>query len=73
MYALLVMAAAEGGEESSKSLFYIAGGLLAIWAIALGAYGLSRPDFPTEGAARGVMGVSALLVLAAVAASIVSG
>jgi hypothetical protein len=72
MHALL-LAAAEAGEESSKSLFYIAGGLLAIWAIALGAYGLSRPDFPTEGAARGVMGVSALLVLAAVAASIVSG
>ena len=73
MYALLVMAAAEGGEESSKTIFYVAGGLLAIWAIALGAYGLSRPDFPAEGAARGIMGISALLVLAAVAASIVSG
>ena len=73
MHALLVMAAAEGGEESSKSLFYIAGGLLAIWAVALGAYGLSRPDFPSDGAARGIMGVSALLVLAAITASIVTG
>jgi hypothetical protein len=72
MHALLV-AAAEGGEESSKGLFYFAGGLLAIWAVALGAYGLSRPDFPSDGAARGIMGVSALLVLAAVAASIVTG
>ena len=72
MHAFLV-AAAEGGEESSKSLFYIAGGLLAIWAVALGAYGLSRPDFPSDGAARGIMGVSALLVLAAIAASIVTG
>jgi len=72
MHALLVFAA-EAGEESSQGLFYIAGGLLAIWAIALGAYGLSRPDFPTEGAARGVMGISALLVLAAVAASIITG
>jgi hypothetical protein len=72
MHAFLV-AAAEGGEESSKALFYIAGGLLAIWAVALGAYGLSRPDFPSDGAARGIMGVSALLVLAAIAASIVTG
>ncbi len=72
MHAFLV-AAAEGGEESSKTLFYVAGGLLAIWAVALGAYGLSRPDFPSDGAARGIMGVSALLVLAAIAASIVTG
>ena len=72
MHALL-LAAAEAGEESSQALFYIAGGLLAIWAIALGAYGLSRPDFPAESAARGIMGVSALLVLATVAASILSG
>jgi len=35
--------------------------LLPIWAVALGAYGLSRPDFPSDGAARGIMGVSALL------------
>ncbi len=72
MHALLVFAA-EAGEESSKSLFYIAGGLLAVWAVALGAYGLSRPDFPRDSAARGIMGVSALLVLAAVAASIMTG
>jgi len=72
MHAFLV-AAAEGGEESSKTLFYVAGGLLAVWAVALGAYGLSRPDFPKDGAARGNKGVSALLVLAAVATSILSG
>ncbi len=72
MHAFLVLAA-EAGEESSKTVFYVAGGLLAVWAVALGAYGLSRPDFPTHGAARGIMGVSVLLVLATVAASIVSG
>jgi len=72
MHALVVFAA-EAGEESSQTLFYVLGGLLAIWAVALGAYGLSRPDFPTDGAARGIMGISALLVVATVAASIVTG
>jgi hypothetical protein len=72
MHAFLV-AAAEAGEESSQTLFYVAGGLLAIWAVALGAYGLSRPDFPAEGAARGIMGISAVLVVAAIATSIVTG
>ncbi len=72
MHAFLVLAA-EAGEESSKTLFYVAGGVLAIWAVALGAYGLSRPDFPAEGAARGIMGISAVLVVAAIATSIVTG
>jgi hypothetical protein len=48
------------------------GGLLAIWAVALGAYGLSRPDFPAPGAARGIMGISAVLVVATLAASILT-
>lgn len=71
MHALLVLAA-EAGEESSHTPFYVLGGLLAIWAVALGAYGLSRPDFPAPGAARGVMGISAVLVVATLAASILT-
>lgn len=70
--ALLVLAAEEA--ESSKAAFYIGGGLLAAWAVALSLVGLSRPDFPaTEGAARGVYGVSTLLVLVAAATAIITG
>jgi hypothetical protein len=59
--------------ESSKTLFYVLGGLLAAWAVALTAYGMARADFPgTESRARGVMVISAVLVAAAMAAAIIT-
>ncbi|MCW3010488.1 MAG: hypothetical protein JWO90_892 [Solirubrobacterales bacterium] len=70
--ALLVLAAEEA--ESSKTVFYIAGGALAIWAVIVSLIGLSRPEFPrTEGVTRGVYGISAVLVVFAMASSILSG
>lgn len=70
--ALLVLAAEEA--ETSKTAFYVAGGVLAIWAVVLSLIGLSRPEFPrTEGAARGVYGISAVLVAATAAAAIITG
>jgi hypothetical protein len=70
MHALLVMAA----EETSKTAFYLAGGALAAWAVILSAVGLSRPEFPGSVAAtRGVMAISAVLVIAAMAAAVVTG
>ena len=70
--ALLVLAAEEA--ESSKTAFYVGGGVLAVWAVVLALIGLSRPGFPaTEGAARGVYGISAVLVLVAMATSIITG
>ncbi len=70
--ALLVLAAEEA--EPSKTAFYVGGGVLAVWAVALSLVGLSRPDFPaTAGAARGLYGFSALLVAITVAASILTG
>ncbi len=70
--ALLVLAAEEA--ESSKTLFYAGGGVLAAWAVLVSALGLTRPDFPaSDGAAKGVYGISALLVLVAVAGAIVTG
>ena len=50
----------------SKVPFYIAGGLLAAWAVVLAINGIRRPDFPsTKGGRRGVIGMSVLLVLGA--------
>jgi hypothetical protein len=51
--------------EPSKTPFYLAGGLLAAWAVLLGAFGVSHPDFPGSAAAsRLVMLTSAVLVAA---------
>ena len=71
VHAMLVLAAEEA--EPSKVPFYIAGGLLAGWAVVLSALGLSRPDFPTGGgAARGVMGLSAVLVVLAMVTVVIT-
>lgn len=71
VHALSVLAAE--AAEPSKTAFYIAGGALAVWAVILSAVGLSRPEFPgTESAQRGVATVSILLVVAAMAAVILT-
>ena len=50
--------------EPSKVPFYIAGGLLVIWALGLAAVGLTRPALPGQRAgARGVMAVSFVLMV----------
>ena len=57
--------------EPSKVPFYIAGGLLALWAVVLSWLGLTRPEFPfNERGQRGVMSVSFVLVVIAVGAAI---
>jgi hypothetical protein len=75
MHALigLVLAAEEGAEESSKTAFYIFGGLLAVWAVVLSAIGMSRATFPaTAGAKRGVIGLTAAFVAAAMATAVIT-
>lgn len=69
---MLSILAAEAAEHS-KTLFYLLGGLLAGWAVVLAAFGMARADFATtETAARGVMAISAVLVVAAMAATIIT-
>ena len=59
--------------EPSKTPFYIAGAVLVLWAIVLAGIGLSRPEFPaTQGAERGVMGITAVLVVIAIAMAVVT-
>lgn len=73
MHALLVLAADAGGE-TSKTAFYLAGGALAAWAVILAAVGLTRPEFPGgDGAQRGVMAISTVLVVAAMVAAVATG
>jgi hypothetical protein len=74
LHALTIVFAAAEGEESSKTLFYLAGGLLAIFAVVIAAIGTKRiGTFPSSrGQARGVIGLAALLVVFAMAAAIVT-
>ena len=62
--------AAEAAEHPEKSElpFFVAGGLLALFAISISVIGFKRPDFPgNAGAARGVMALSVTIVLATMA------
>jgi hypothetical protein len=67
-----ILAAAEAVEhEKSEVPFFLAGGLLATFAVAISVFGFKRPDFPaTAAAARGVMSASVLLVMVAVGTAI---
>jgi plastocyanin len=57
--------------EPSKTPFYLAGGLLAGWAVLLGAIGVTHPDFPGSAAAsRLVMLTSAVLVVVTLIAAV---
>lgn len=59
----LIIAAA----DRSKVPFYIAGAVLALWAVSLATYGLRNPDFPRGPAGqRGVMAISFLLAAIAI-------
>lgn len=70
MPTLLVLAA-EAAEEPSKTGFYLAGGVLALFAVVLSAVGLTRPAFPgSAAAARGVMALTVVLVAATLAAAV---
>ena len=61
-------------SEPSKVPWYIAGLLLASWAVILAWIGLSRPEFPYNvRGQRAVIGISLLLVVFALAAAILTG
>jgi hypothetical protein len=74
VHALLVLAAEAAEEaEPSKTAFYLCGGLLAAWAVVLGFIGLRSPDFPgSVSASRGVMAISAVLMVAAMANAVIT-
>ena len=69
--ALLQVAAEEA--EKSKVPFYIAGGLLAAWAIVLFSVGMRSRSFPGgQSGERGVIAVSTVLMLAAMATAVIT-
>jgi len=59
---------------ASHAPFYIAGGAAALWAVLVSLIGIRRhADWPSsDGAARGVMGISLVLVVAAMATAVIT-
>ena len=75
MHALiaLITAAESGIDESSKTAFYICGGLLAAWAVVLSVIGMRSETFPaTVGAKRGVIALTLVFVVAAMATAVIT-
>ena len=72
LHATITAASEIAGEEPSKTAFYILGGALAAWAVIVSAIGIARHEaWPSsEGAKRGVMAISVLLVLGAMASAV---
>jgi hypothetical protein len=74
MFATLLTFATEAAEEEpSKTLFYIVGLVAAGWAILLFAIGMRSERFPSsDGAMRGVIAVSLLVVAGAMASAVIT-
>jgi hypothetical protein len=73
MSAVLLAAAAEA--HSSKVPFYVAGGALVLFALAISAVGVRGAEtFPaSKGARTGVCLLAAVLVVAAMASAVLTG
>jgi hypothetical protein len=71
--ALITFAAEE--SEPSKVPYYVSGILLASFAVIVAAIGIARHENfpPTRGAARAVMGLAVLLVVATMASAVLTG
>jgi hypothetical protein len=70
VHALLVLAA---GESHSKTAFYVAGAALVAWGVLIAAFGLQRAEFPSStGQQRGIIGMTVLLVAAAMATAVIT-
>jgi plastocyanin len=65
------MLAAAVYHDKSKTLFYICGGALALWAVIIGVSGFTRADFPgSPMRGRVVMGISGALMLLAMGSAV---
>jgi hypothetical protein len=70
---LLTFATEAAEEETSKTAFYVLGGVAAAWAIVLFAVGMRSESFPGSRAAqRGVIAISVLVVLGAMASAVLT-
>jgi hypothetical protein len=73
--ALSFLAAVEEGAEPSKTPFYVAGGVLVVFAVVIAIIGTRGAEtFPaTKGARTAVCALAAVLVAAAMATAVITG
>jgi hypothetical protein len=74
LQALVTLAVEAAEEEPSKTAFYVLGGLLAVYAVAISFVGLrGSTSFPgSTGARNGVIALTTVLVLATMAGTILT-
>jgi hypothetical protein len=75
LQALIIFAqAAAEEEEGSKTAFYIAGAVLAAFAVIVAGIGIrSHATFPSSrGTSTAIMGLAALLVAAVMATAVIT-
>ena len=73
MIALLQVAAETAKEEGSHTAFYIAGGVLALWAVLVSAIGISSTDFPgNKGGRSAVILLTLVLVIGATSTAVIT-
>jgi hypothetical protein len=73
MLTLLAVVVEHSTDEGSKTAFYVAAGVLAGWAVLVGAFGVMRPAFPRgDGGGRVVMLVTGVLMLATMATAVIT-
>jgi hypothetical protein len=72
--ALITLAAEAVEEEPSKTPFYVLGGLLAVYAVAISFVGIrGYASFPgSKGARSGIMALSVALVVATMASAVLT-
>ena len=69
MDLVTILAAAEEANHKSEAALFVAGGLLAAFAVVAGIIGITHPDLP-ESANKAIMGIAVVLVAATMVASI---
>jgi hypothetical protein len=72
--SFVIFAQEASHEEHSPVVFYVIGAVLAVWAVAVSAMGISRSQrFPAgKGGRNGLIGLSALLVVATCASAVLA-
>ena len=61
-------------EEPSKTLFYVCGGALAVWALIVSAIGIKAHETfpPSKSARNGVITISLVLMVLAMASAVIT-
>ena len=73
LLALLQIAAEEAEAEPSKVPFFVCGGAFAAWALVLFLVGMRSQSFPgSQTAERGIIAVSAVLMVAAMFTAVIT-